>query len=173
MGTLYENLVSLCEEKGITGGKMCTDIGLSKGLMTGLKKGRRSSISMDSAQKIADYFGVSVDRVLGAEEKEKPTAEVSSELNDEGIKLAESLNSVANEMVDIIVAIKKDPLYRPEMVVKTVEVVCPLSGKIEKIEQSYVAHNGSRVPLPNNGCSQFSSCAECFMCQLRVMESVR
>ena len=67
MCTLYENLLSLCAEKGITGGKMCTDIGISKSLMTGLKKGRRSGISTETAQKIADYFGVSVDRVLGKE----------------------------------------------------------------------------------------------------------
>lgn len=82
MDTLYENLLSLCEERNITGAKMCTDIGLSKSLMTGLKKGRRAGISMETAQKIADYFGVSVDRVLGNEQKEKPTLQMESELSD-------------------------------------------------------------------------------------------
>ena len=34
------------------------------------------TINMETAQKIADYFGVSVDRVLGSEQKEKsPTPE--------------------------------------------------------------------------------------------------
>ena len=96
MGTLYENLLSLCNERGITGGKMCTDIGLSKGLMTGLKKGRRSGISTDSAQKIADYFGVSVDRVLGAEQKEKP-APNGNGLSEEEIKFIEWYRSQASE----------------------------------------------------------------------------
>ena len=173
MCIIYESIEHLCKQNGIRPGKMCDEIGISKSILTGLKNGTKKSIQTDTAQKIADYFSVSVGVVLGNEQTEKPTAETSSELNDEGIKLAESLNSVANEMVDILVAIKKDPLYRPEMVLKTVEVVCPLSGRVEKIEQSYIAHNGNRVPLPNNGCSQFSSCTECFMCQLRVMESVR
>ena len=69
----------MCREKGITGGKMCTDIGLSKSLMTGLKKGRRSSISTETAQKIAEYFGVSVDRVLGSDQKEKSPAPEGAE----------------------------------------------------------------------------------------------
>lgn len=76
MGTLYESIISLCDKKGIKGGKMCVDLGISKSTMTDLKSGRRTGISMDTAQKIADYFNVSVDRVLGAEQKEKsPTPE--------------------------------------------------------------------------------------------------
>jgi transcriptional regulator with XRE-family HTH domain len=73
MGTLYKKIISLCEERGIKGGKMCTDIGMSKGILTDLKMGRQSSISTANAQKIASYFGVSVDYLLGEEDKkEKP-----------------------------------------------------------------------------------------------------
>lgn len=64
MGTLYENIHALCVEKGIKGGKMCTDIGLSKSLMSDLKYGRKKSISAETAQKIADYFGVTVRDIL-------------------------------------------------------------------------------------------------------------
>lgn len=67
MCTLYESISSLCREKGIKGGKMCTDLGLSKSLMTDLKAGRKKSINTDTAEKIAAYFGVTVDRVLGKE----------------------------------------------------------------------------------------------------------
>lgn len=70
MGTLYKNIIALCEERGIKGGKMCTDIGMSKGILTDLKMGRQSSISTANAQKIASYFGVSVGYLLGEEEKE-------------------------------------------------------------------------------------------------------
>lgn len=73
MGTLYKKIIGLCEERGIKGGKMCTDIGMSKGILTDLKMGRQSSISTANAQKIASYFGVSVDYLLGEEDKkEKP-----------------------------------------------------------------------------------------------------
>lgn len=73
MGTLYENIIALCTEKGIKGGKMCTDIGMSKGILTDLKMGRQSGISATNAQKIASYFGVSVGYLLGEEEKTATT----------------------------------------------------------------------------------------------------
>lgn len=69
MSTLYENICNLCSEKNIKPGKMCVDLGLSKSLMTDLKAGRKKTIRADTAQKIADYFGVTVDRVLGAEKE--------------------------------------------------------------------------------------------------------
>ena len=70
MGTLYERIISLCQEKGITGGKMCTDLRMSKGTLTDLKMGRQKSLSAEKAQKIAAYFGVSVGYLLGEEEKD-------------------------------------------------------------------------------------------------------
>lgn len=74
MWTLYESILSLCQENGIKGGKMCVDLGLSKSLMTDLKSGRKKGITAETAQKIADYFSVSVDRVLnGPETKKAPT----------------------------------------------------------------------------------------------------
>jgi transcriptional regulator with XRE-family HTH domain len=65
MYTLYENLLDLCKQRGITGAKMCTDIGVSKSLMTGLKMGRRTGMTAQTAQKIADYFGVSREYLVG------------------------------------------------------------------------------------------------------------
>ena len=76
MWTLYESILSLCNEIGIRGGKMCVDLGLSKSLMTDLKSGRKKGITAETAQKIAEYFGVSVDRVLSGPGTEKaPTPE--------------------------------------------------------------------------------------------------
>lgn len=76
MGTLYENILKLCEQRGIKGGKMCSDTGISKGLLTDLKMGRRTGVSAVTAQKIASYFGVSVGYLLGEEDKkEKPTVD--------------------------------------------------------------------------------------------------
>jgi transcriptional regulator with XRE-family HTH domain len=77
MGNLYDTIIALCESRGIKGGKMCTDIGISKGLLTDLKMGRRTGVSAVTAQKIAAYFDVSVGYLLGEEEmgikKEQPT----------------------------------------------------------------------------------------------------
>jgi hypothetical protein len=49
MSTLYKNIMSLCESRGIKGGKMCTDTGISKGLLTDLKMGRRTGVSAVTA----------------------------------------------------------------------------------------------------------------------------
>ena len=55
MWTLYESILSLCQENGIKGGKMCVDLGLSKSLMTDLKSGRKKGITAETAQKIAVF----------------------------------------------------------------------------------------------------------------------
>ena len=75
MGTLYERITALCKERGITGGKLCTDLQMSKGTLTDLKMGRQKSLSAEKAQKIASYFGVSVGYLLGEEDikKEQPS----------------------------------------------------------------------------------------------------
>ena len=74
MGTLYERITALCKERGITGGKLCTDLQMSKGTLTDLKMGRQKSLSAEKAQKIASYFNVSVGFLLGEEtKKEQPT----------------------------------------------------------------------------------------------------
>jgi len=83
MWTLYDRLEALCRERGIKGGRMCTDLGISKSLMTDLKSGRKKTISAITAQKIASYFGVTVGYLLGEEEqKEKPLVNGDEELTE-------------------------------------------------------------------------------------------
>jgi transcriptional regulator with XRE-family HTH domain len=68
MGNLYETIQNLCQRDGIRPGRLCDQLGLSRGLMTDLKMGRKKSLSAETAQKIAGYFGVSVAYLLGQEE---------------------------------------------------------------------------------------------------------
>ena len=65
MGNLYETIQTLCTRAGIRPGKLCDELGLSRALVTDLKMGRKKSISAQTAQKIAAYFGVSVAYLLG------------------------------------------------------------------------------------------------------------
>lgn len=65
MGTLYENIQQLCTDRGIRPGRLCDELHLSRGLMTDLKMGRKKSLSAETAQRIASYFGVSVAYLLG------------------------------------------------------------------------------------------------------------
>jgi transcriptional regulator with XRE-family HTH domain len=61
---------------------MCTDIGMSKGILTDLKMGRQSGISAANAQKIASYFGVSVGYLLGEEQKKETATEYGNGLSE-------------------------------------------------------------------------------------------
>lgn len=107
MGTLYEKIISLCEEKGIKGGKMCTDIGMSKGILTDLKMGRQSGISTANAQKIANYFNVSVDYLLGEEEEKKEQPTEYGELSEKRQALMDFAMSVPEDKAELLLQVMK------------------------------------------------------------------
>ena len=67
MANLYETIAQLCQSKGIRPGRLCDELGISRGLMTDLKMGRKKDLNAQTAQKIAGYFGVSVGHLLGQE----------------------------------------------------------------------------------------------------------
>ena len=75
MYNLYETISSLCDGKGIKPGRMCNELGISRGAITDLKAGRKQSLSAETLTKIATYFGVSVDYLLGSAQKEEPQAD--------------------------------------------------------------------------------------------------
>jgi transcriptional regulator with XRE-family HTH domain len=72
---------------------MCVDLGISKSLMTDLKSGRKKGVNAETAQKIANYFGVSVGYLLGEEEKEKPTVPKDDGLSVELQELFERIKT--------------------------------------------------------------------------------
>ena len=90
MCSLYENIQKLCDDKGIRPGRLCVEVGISRGLMTDLKMGRKKSVSAETAQKIAAFFGISVGQLLGKETPRDILEDVDvafygdfKELNDE------------------------------------------------------------------------------------------
>ena len=106
MGTLYERIISLCQGQGITGGKLCTDLQMSKSTLTDLKMGRQTGLSATKAQKIAAYFNVSVGYLLGEEEKKEQSTE--SELSirkKEFIQKIEKMSDAQIERLEQILAL--------------------------------------------------------------------
>lgn len=95
MSILYKRIESLCEEKGISGYRLCKDVGMSPNVLTELKMGRRDGLSAKNANKVAEYFGVSVGYLLGTEEK--PTTETGSGLSEEERKFIEWFRNQASE----------------------------------------------------------------------------
>ena len=65
MDNLYTRIQLLCAEKNIRPGHLCNALGLSRSLMTDLKMGRKQGLSADTLNKIAKFFSVSVDYLLG------------------------------------------------------------------------------------------------------------
>ena len=64
MALIYDRIQQLCTEKGISGGKMCNDLGISRSTMTELKMGRITTLKLEKAIMIAEYFGVSAETLL-------------------------------------------------------------------------------------------------------------
>lgn len=105
MGTLYEKINALCKSKGVSGSRMCLDLGLSKSTMSDLKNGRIKGISMPTAQKIAGYFGISVDELYGVEEqKEKPIVQDDGLTENQRI-LMEFAKSVPDDKAEMILKV--------------------------------------------------------------------
>ena len=81
MENLFARIESLCDKKGIRPGRLCDELGLSRGLMTDLKMGRKKTVSAETAQKIAGFFGVSVAYLLGVEGKETAQADLLDQVD--------------------------------------------------------------------------------------------
>ena len=96
---MYEIFKKLLDEHGVTAYQVSKMTGISTGSLSDWKNGR-SSPKADKLQKIADYFGVTVDYLLGNEQKEKPVAK-SDEPDYEKAKeiLAKRLEQKKNGLV--------------------------------------------------------------------------
>lgn len=80
---IYQRIEQLCKDKGITCADMLRQAGVSKSTLTELKKGRSKTLSASVSQKIASFFGVSVDYIInGTEDSE------SKVISNDDIKVA-------------------------------------------------------------------------------------
>jgi len=129
MSTLYDNINLLCMSEGITGYRLCKDLGISPSVITDLKKGRKKGLSADYAEKIAAYFDVSVSYLLRdpsqigkpvpksnlesalrehyEQKKEKPAPK--DELSDKDIKLLAWFRSLSPEKQQAILTAQDAP----------------------------------------------------------------
>lgn len=75
---VYDKFCDLCSQKGVSPSKAAMDAGFSKSLISKWKANQEIVPSSEVLQKIADYFGVSVDYLLG-KEKQPTDGELSVE----------------------------------------------------------------------------------------------
>lgn len=97
--TLYERIENLRKNKGISQKNMEIELGFSNG---SISKWRNSKPTTERLQKIADYFGVSLEYLTTGEEKEQKEAPAISAEAQEFISLYESAPTEAREFVTSI-----------------------------------------------------------------------
>lgn len=73
----YNIYIFLCANKKVSPSRVAEEIGLTRTTANGWKKGKKPSDV--SLRKIADYFGVTVDYLLGNEEQEKTPAPLTEQ----------------------------------------------------------------------------------------------
>lgn len=88
MSEMYGRIEELCKSNGISIGKMCTELGVSRGTMGDLNAGRTKKLSADNVSKIAAYFSVSTDFILTGAQKENAPADRGEDVSDDDIKFA-------------------------------------------------------------------------------------
>lgn len=104
MDNTYTILENLCNTRNITINEMCKSSGVRAGIITDLKMGRTKKLSANTLEKLAKYFGVSVDYLLGNEQKNTPNTVASVE----GIDLTQS----EEEIIKLLRQMDKDQIIK-------------------------------------------------------------
>ena len=74
---MYEIFERLCEEKGVTAYRVCKSTGITTATISNWKAGRYTP-KQEKMQKIADYFGVSLEYLMTGKETDKKNSELTS-----------------------------------------------------------------------------------------------
>ena len=99
LNEMYNRIEDLCKSQGINMTQMCKEAGIPRGNLTDLKNGRTAILSTKNLGKISNYFQVSMDYLLGNEQKKEPTTKSDElDLQLEGIDFA--LFGEVKEMTD-------------------------------------------------------------------------
>lgn len=65
MSMLYDTVARLCADRGISVTAACKRAGISPGILSDLKNGRKKTVSIETARSLADALGVSADELTG------------------------------------------------------------------------------------------------------------
>lgn len=107
MSTLYKRITELCKSRGVTGSKMCLDLGMSKSILSDIKAGRKKGISTATAQKMASYLGVSVGQLLGEEDEKKEQPTEYDGLSEKRKALIDFAMSIPDDKAEMILRVMK------------------------------------------------------------------
>lgn len=96
----YDKFVELCERANVTRTKACTDCDLSR---TAWRKWMEGGTPNGVAvSRFAEYFGVSVDYLLGAETKKEPSTDNGEKLSAAEAELLELFRRVPEDQQQLV-----------------------------------------------------------------------
>lgn len=94
MSTFYDNYIKLCAAHDKSPTAVSKEIGLSNAAASGWKNGKKPSAV--TKQKLADYFGVTVEDLTGEDQKEKPSTVGEMDLSSLSPEDAELVKKILN-----------------------------------------------------------------------------
>lgn len=105
----YDNVLKLCEARGVKITNVITELGFSQGNLSNWKNGRIPRA--DSIRKLADYFGVPVDVLIyGDSAASNPTPAIIAGVSDSKKEMIELILSLPDDKVKILHQITKAAL---------------------------------------------------------------
>ena len=113
--SVYERIESLRKERKLSQGKLEKELGFSNGSVS---KWKNSTPTMERLQKIADYFGVTVDYLMTGKESDESESSILIESNapyyidDETAKTAQEIYDNDKILFDVYKTADKDRLVQ-------------------------------------------------------------
>ena len=113
MGNMHARIVALCKEKGVNITQMCREAGIPRATLSELKMGRTLALSAKNMEKLASYFGTTMDQLMRDQEteakKETPTPNNGSERAYTDIELTEAFmraDDATREAIRLLLKLK-------------------------------------------------------------------
>ena len=76
LSEMYNRIEKLCKDRGLNVTAMCREAGVPRSNLSDLKYGRTSALATVNLDRIAKFFDVPMDYLLGKEDIKKPTDNV-------------------------------------------------------------------------------------------------
>ena len=103
MNDMYKRIEDLCKEKGVNMTAMCREAGVPRSNLSDLKFGRTAALATVNLSRIATYFDVSLDYLLGNEDIKKTADQMASGLRGLGYdELTPENKAVIDALIDTL-----------------------------------------------------------------------
>lgn len=116
MSDMHTRIVELCQKKGVNITQMCREAGIPRATLSELKMGRTLTLSSKNLNKLAGYFGITIDQLMNdtagpdvEDKKETPTPNNGSEREYSDQELTEAFmraDEATREAIRLLLKLK-------------------------------------------------------------------